>query len=195
MAKDYEETSFNVENLEPPKQMAKVDLLARMREATEAAKNPPKAATSAPPASAAGASPTTKKGSPVTPVAAKQRRRLLPLTLAIGLLFLGLTAGGIYVTTKDDAPVAVDEATPTPRPSQRPSARPSARPSPTPQPAPKPPAPAPKPAAPTTYVVQEGDSLITIGEKLKKDWRAIAAANGNIQDPDLIYPGQTLRIP
>lgn len=70
------------------------------------------------------------------------------------------------------------------------------------------PAPAP-PAAPTgttgttsssrTYVVVKGDSLSKIAKQEYGDaakWRRIYEANQDqIKDPDLIYPGQTLKIP
>ena len=93
-------------------------------------------------------------------------------------------------SNSDDEPVAV--ASPTP--SVRPSAKPSVKPSFAPRPTAKPPAPPPQPR-PNSYTVQAGDTLITIGEKLNKDWRAIAAANGNISDPNLIHTGQVLIIP
>jgi lysozyme len=54
---------------------------------------------------------------------------------------------------------------------------------------------APTPPPPgETYVVQPGDTLSGIGQKLGVDWHQIAAANG-ITDPNVIYPGQVLRIP
>jgi lysozyme len=54
---------------------------------------------------------------------------------------------------------------------------------------------APLPPPPgETYVVQPGDTLSGIGEKLGVDWHQIAAANG-INDPNVIYPGQVLSIP
>lgn len=50
-----------------------------------------------------------------------------------------------------------------------------------------------------TYVVKKGDSLSKIAEREYGDadqWRKIFEANRDqIQDPDLIHPGQTLRIP
>jgi nucleoid-associated protein YgaU len=69
---------------------------------------------------------------------------------------------------------------------------------------------APAPAPPTsqpdlapisgeTYVVVEGDSLSKIAQKKygkASKWRRIFEANRDIiKDPDLIYPGQELRIP
>jgi len=62
---------------------------------------------------------------------------------------------------------------------------------------------APKPAAPTsttkTYVVQKGDSLSKIAKAEygnANDWRRIYEANKDIiKDPDLIHPGQSLKIP
>lgn len=62
---------------------------------------------------------------------------------------------------------------------------------------------APSPATPAsttkTYVVQKGDSLSKIAKHEygnANDWRKIFEANKDIiKDPDLIYPGQTLKIP
>jgi nucleoid-associated protein YgaU len=59
-------------------------------------------------------------------------------------------------------------------------------------------APTPEPAE-QTYTVASGDSLSKIAKKLYGDanqWRRIFEANRDlIKDPDLIYPGQTLKIP
>lgn len=50
-----------------------------------------------------------------------------------------------------------------------------------------------------TYVVVKGDSLSAIAKREygdPKEWRRIYDANRDIiKDPDLIYPGQTLRLP
>jgi nucleoid-associated protein YgaU len=50
-----------------------------------------------------------------------------------------------------------------------------------------------------TYVVVKGDSLSEIAKREYgdvKEWRRIYDANRDIiKDPDLIYPGQTLRLP
>jgi nucleoid-associated protein YgaU len=50
-----------------------------------------------------------------------------------------------------------------------------------------------------TYVVVSGDSLSKIAKRVYGDaqeWRRIYDANRDaIQDPDLIHPGQTLRLP
>jgi nucleoid-associated protein YgaU len=50
-----------------------------------------------------------------------------------------------------------------------------------------------------TYVVVKGDSLSKIAKREYGDankWRAIYEANKDlINDPDLIYPGQELKIP
>jgi len=50
-----------------------------------------------------------------------------------------------------------------------------------------------------TYVVEKGDSLSKIAKAEYGDankWRQIYEANRDIiKDPDLIYPGQTLRLP
>jgi nucleoid-associated protein YgaU len=60
---------------------------------------------------------------------------------------------------------------------------------------------APTPATPQqkTYVVQKGDSLSKIAKHEygnANEWRKIFEANRDIiKDPDLIHPGQTLKIP
>jgi nucleoid-associated protein YgaU len=50
-----------------------------------------------------------------------------------------------------------------------------------------------------TYVVAEGDSLSKIAKREYGDankWRTIYEANRDlIKDPDLIYPGQELKLP
>lgn len=50
-----------------------------------------------------------------------------------------------------------------------------------------------------SYVVAKGDSLSAIAKREygdPKEWRRIYDANRDvIKDPDLIYPGQTLRLP
>jgi nucleoid-associated protein YgaU len=50
-----------------------------------------------------------------------------------------------------------------------------------------------------TYVVVKGDSLSRIAKREYGDaqeWRRIYEANRDVIDnPDLIYPGQTLRLP
>jgi nucleoid-associated protein YgaU len=50
-----------------------------------------------------------------------------------------------------------------------------------------------------TYVVVKGDSLSKIAKREYgdlKEWHRIYEANRDvIKDPDLIYPGQTLRLP
>jgi len=70
-----------------------------------------------------------------------------------------------------------------------------------------PPAPEPEPApvaeaappAERTYTVESGDSLSAISEKMygsAGEWQRIFDANRDqLDNPDLIHPGQTLRIP
>lgn len=66
-------------------------------------------------------------------------------------------------------------------------------------PAPAGDAPLTKPAAPRTYTVAAGDSLSKIAKKLYGDgnkWKRIFEANRDIiKNPDLIKPGQVLKIP
>lgn len=57
------------------------------------------------------------------------------------------------------------------------------------------PTPAPTPAPDyITYVVQSGDTLSGIGARYGTTYQTLASLN-NISDPNLIYAGQTLRIP
>ena len=55
------------------------------------------------------------------------------------------------------------------------------------------------PTKPRTYTVAKGDSLSKIAKALMGDaqkWRALYEANKDIiKNPDLIYPGQVLKIP
>jgi nucleoid-associated protein YgaU len=58
---------------------------------------------------------------------------------------------------------------------------------------------APAPAGEQSYTVVKGDSLSKIAKRFYGDaqqWRKIFEANKDqIKNPDLIYPGQTFRIP
>lgn len=68
-----------------------------------------------------------------------------------------------------------------------------------PAPAPAGDAPLAKPVAPRTYTVAAGDSLSKIAKKFYGDsnkWKRIFDANRDIlKNPDLIKPGQVLKIP
>lgn len=67
----------------------------------------------------------------------------------------------------------------------------------TPPPVVKPPAPVPAPSPIlATYTVRSGDTLTSIAERFyhNADWQKIAAFN-HLSDPNLIHPGQVLRIP
>ena len=63
---------------------------------------------------------------------------------------------------------------------------------PTPAPSPSP-APAPAPSGYTTYTVVKGDTLSGIASKYGTTYQKIAADNG-IANPNLIFPGQVLKI-
>lgn len=60
--------------------------------------------------------------------------------------------------------------------------------------APRPAAAAPRPAAAGTYTVRSGDSLGAIAARHRTSVAALQRANG-IRNPNLIYPGQKLRVP
>ena len=64
---------------------------------------------------------------------------------------------------------------------------------------PEPPRAAPSQPQARTYVVQSGDSLSKIAQRHygnANEWPKIFEANRDqIKDPDLIHPGQTLKIP
>ncbi len=59
--------------------------------------------------------------------------------------------------------------------------------------------PEPAPKAPVFYAVQKGDSLWKIAQQHYGNgnkWQALFEANREvIKDPDLIYPGQQIRVP
>jgi nucleoid-associated protein YgaU len=70
---------------------------------------------------------------------------------------------------------------------------------PTAPPTPAPSTRAPTAAAPRTYTVAAGDSLSKIAKKLygeSNKWKLIFEANRDtVKNPDLIHPGQVLKIP
>lgn len=86
---------------------------------------------------------------------------------------------------------------PTPAPTPVPSPAPQPTPKPKPKPAPAEPKPTPKPVG--SHTVKQGETLWALAHRYYGDatrWREIFEANkAKIQDPALIYPGQTLRIP
>lgn len=58
------------------------------------------------------------------------------------------------------------------------------------------PAPAPEAGAPDTVMVVPGDTLSHIAAVFGTDWQTLYELNADvIPDPDLIYPGQVLRLP
>lgn len=70
---------------------------------------------------------------------------------------------------------------------------------PAPTPAPTPPAPAPAPPAPAPsggdYIVRGGDSLSAIAAAHGCSLAALEAANPQIHNPNLIYPGEVVHLP
>lgn len=66
--------------------------------------------------------------------------------------------------------------------------------------APQPPTPEPEaPAAPAaeeyrTYTVKSGDTLSEIAASYGVDWHEMARLN-NLENPDLIFPGQVFKVP
>lgn len=88
------------------------------------------------------------------------------------------------------------------RPAKRSQVKPVAAVVPAPPPA-TPPTPAPQPAPAATpdnifdhYIVQPGDNLTYIAAAYGIPWSALWAANSDIvENPDLIYVGQRLRLP
>lgn len=84
---------------------------------------------------------------------------------------------------------------PVPPPASTPKPAPKPAPTPSPKPVPKPSAPPPKPVR--YYVVRSGDNLTSIGRKYGRSWQQIYAANRSVigGNPNLIFPGQRLRIP
>jgi len=45
------------------------------------------------------------------------------------------------------------------------------------------------------YTIQHGDSLSKIAQKYATDWQTLAKANPSIENPNLIYSGNTLKVP
>jgi LysM repeat protein len=60
--------------------------------------------------------------------------------------------------------------------------------------APKPAVTSPGPVATSTYVVRAGDTLATVASAHATTWQQLAQLN-HLPNPDLIYPGQQLRMP
>lgn len=172
-----------------PKQVAKINLYSRLQEAEEAkrhpgAKPPPQPEPAPQPAPAA------------PPVASRQTggaaRHLIQALAGTAAVVLVAAAGlmGYQRYVRHPKPVAVtaptvrSSATPVktlPQPGEAGTGAPAQT-------------PAPQPVSGASYTVQPGDTLITIGEQIDKDWQQIAALNG-ITDPWIIHPGQVLRLP
>lgn len=171
----------------PPKgYFPPVDLIGAWQRAS--APPPPPAAAQGQAAQPGAEQPTEGQHFPVS-------NRLLVVLTGLGVAVVAGLGGTYYFFFRPEpAPAPQPVAVTTPRPSVKPSPRPTFQPSPRPVPAP-PSQPTPPQPGPRTYTVVPGDTLITIGERLGIDWRQIAAANGQITDPNLILPGQVLKIP
>lgn len=55
--------------------------------------------------------------------------------------------------------------------------------------------PPPTPPPPGRYIVQRGDTLSAIARRFRVTLAALIAANPQIRDPNLIFPGQIINIP
>lgn len=97
--------------------------------------------------------------------------------------------------TYGQGPITTNPGPITPAPKPAPKPAPTPKPAPAPKPAPKPAA--PKPAPVRYYVVRAGDNLTSIGRKYGRSWQQLYAANRALigPNPNLIHPGQKLRIP
>jgi LysM repeat protein len=99
-------------------------------------------------------------------------------------------AAAMAAPTQAVATATPTRVAPTPAPTRTPTATPTRPPSATP---------APTPTATATggareYVVQSGDSLALIGEKLDLSWQTIATLNG-LTAYSMLQPGDKLRLP
>ncbi len=88
----------------------------------------------------------------------------------------GLTAARLTPFTPTPSPTRTATATPSPSPTVTSSPTPTAT------------------GAVREYIIQPGDSLALIGEKLDLPWRTIAALNG-LTEYSLLRPGDKLRLP
>lgn len=80
---------------------------------------------------------------------------------------------------------------PEPKPEPKPPVKPEPKPEPKP---PVKPEPKPEPAKPAVYVVKKGDTLWAIAQKFNTTWQKLQSLN-HIKNPNLIYPGQTIKLP
>lgn len=79
-----------------------------------------------------------------------------------------------------------------PKPDPKPEPKPDPKPE-QPKPEPKPPV-KPVPAKPAVHVVKTGDTLWAIAKKHNTTWQKLQALN-HIKNPNLIYPGQKIKLP
>lgn len=91
------------------------------------------------------------------------------------------------------AEIVAPEPEPVPAAAEEVPVAPEPEPAPVVAEAPAAPAPAPAPVE-RTYTVKPGDTLSKIGREFGVTYQSIAKLN-NIENPDLIYPGQVFRIP
>jgi len=137
----------------------------------------------------------------------KKKSMYVVLTTLLALLFVFVSCGGAPAPAPEPTPAPTQEPAPPP-PAPAPAPAPTPPPAATPAPTPPPP---PPPAASNvrrnndiiidgaqTYVVVYGDTLSDISRRFYDNgyyYPVIMLASGNVEDMDVIEPGQELLIP
>lgn len=127
------------------------------------------------------------------------------ITLTAGGVFLYHNAQKSLAPSSSSTPTTSLAPTTSTTPSLLPSTTPSssststpiATPTATPKPIPSPsatPKPTPPPVIPDTYTVVSGDTLSSIARKFGLSLSTLEALNPQISNPNLIYPGQVLKL-
>ncbi|WP_253944772.1 5'-nucleotidase C-terminal domain-containing protein [Paenibacillus sp. NEAU-GSW1] len=94
--------------------------------------------------------------------------------------------GRITAAPTPDAPVVKPEPEVKPKPEPKPETGPKPEPKPETKPKPE--------SKPSVYIVKKGDTLWAIAKKFGTTWQTLRDLNG-IKNPDLIYPGQVIKLP